>query len=342
MRHATAHVAPLYGATANLLIAGASAAVADGFHGLKIYATPNYAGQRNPSRPDYANQAYATTAYNNIAELVADPVYNTVFSMPQLSTFYISTWTFFDGADNYYEYNVSAAKLEQEYTELKNATTYLLNTYSNKRFIWQNWEGDWQLLNTFNTDADIPSSRIGRYSAYLRARVEGVRDGMRAVSGSSSMAAYAVEVNRALDDWSDRVHKAVLPSVQPPVVSMSIYEAINGWQAGLSQADAEASIAWLMPKLVERVRRYAPNATFQVGEYGFPENRSDFVPSGLNAGLLVQKVVDTAQALGFTDCVFWNYWDNEQQSPGVPVGFYIRKPDGSLSSQGDRYVNHIL
>ncbi len=342
MKHATAHVAPLYGATADRLIAGAAGAAADGFPGLKIYLTPNYCGNRNPSRPDYAAQTYASTAYTDLTQLAADPVYDTVFSTPGIDTFYISTWTFFDPADNYYEYNVSSAKLEQEYQEIKDVTEYLCNTYSDKTFVWQNWEGDWQLLNTFDTDANIPSSRMGRYAAYLRARNEGVRDGHRAAAGTTCVAKYAVELNRGLDDWSDRVHKAILPSVQPAVVSFSIYEAINGWQSVGTQADAEASIAWLLPRLVKRVRRYAPFASFQVGEYGFPENRPDFVGAGFDAGALVQKVVDVAAAEGFTDCVFWNYWDNEQQSPGVPVGFYVRRPNGTLSSQGDRYVNYIL
>lgn len=342
MRHGCTHVAGLYGATANFLVEGANAAASAGFPGLKIYLTPNYCGNRNPSRPDYNHQSYASTAYTSLAELAADPAYASVFSNPNLSTYYISTWTFFDPADNYYQYDLPDWKIEAEYNEIKDATQYLLETYSDKRFVWQNWEGDWQLLNTFNTDAPIPPARVGRYAAYQRARQMGVRDGTRAVSGSSSIAQYAIEVNRAFDDWSDRVHRAVIPLVQPDVVSFSIYEAINGWQAGLSQADAEASIAWLLPRVAQRVARYARHSSFQVGEYGFPERRPDFAGSGLDAGGLVAKVVQTAEQVGFTDCVFWNFWDNEQQSPGVPVGFYIYDENGDLGSQGAEYVNNIL
>jgi hypothetical protein len=39
--------------------------------------------------------------------------------------------------------------------------------------------------------------------------------------------------------------------------------------------------------------------------------------------------------------VLWTYRDNEEQSPGVPRGFYVRKPDGNLSLQGAAMIARL-
>src|SRR5262249_43990696 len=70
-----------------------------------------------------------------------------------------------------------------ERDQIKNLTTYLLDTYPNKNFIILNWEGDADLIFSGNPDANV-----GRWTNYMQARVNGV---LEARAGRSNPKVYS-------------------------------------------------------------------------------------------------------------------------------------------------------
>jgi hypothetical protein len=306
--------------------------------------SPNYKGDLDNTKTDYPNQTWAAT-YSTLAGLASDIAFTNVFN--SLSRIFINTWTFTNGINNPWINDISDVQLLNEYNEMYNLAVYLLSNFSNKQFILQNWEGDWALLGAFDPTAIIDVYRCGRYAAFLNVRQKAIEDA-RATITSTSTIAHAVECNRILDDFSFRVHRSVLPQVKCDAISWSAYEAINSW--GTGESDAEANIISLMTKGFYRVKQaLQPDITkpftkrFYIGEYGFPLNDPGYQSLSLNTGNLIQKVIDTANSLGFTDVVWWQIVDNDELSPGNPRGYdlYIKSGSsnvvGALSDAGVKY-----
>lgn len=205
--------------------------------------------------------------------------------------------------------------------------------------ILQHWEGDWfmrgagQLWNPPPPDWRTLCERMQRW---LTARQAGVTKARAETSaGAKCRVAHAAEVNRVIDAWKGvpTMTREVLPGVELDVVSYSSYD---GMRDGLT--------LW---RCVEDIRRHArtgplfgPGAVF-VGEIGLPENEqkkpiAERWDDWLGA-LLAANVPYIAQ---------WELFCNEFNPkvvppPATPVrapsqlrGFWLVKPDGSLSESG--------
>lgn len=113
------------------------------------------------------------------------------------------------------------------------------------------------------------------------------------------------------------------------------------WHA---QRNATFNIDYYMREGVARIRRMVPAGTpIAITEYGFPQDQTNFTGGGLTAGPLIQQVIDTATALNLAGVIWWQIFDNEEQSPGVTRGFhlYARNANattpGALSPAGVKY-----
>ena len=326
MRHACAFVASKYPArTTDRLTHGADIAGDFGFEALKLYATPAYSTA-------YPNQNWETT-HTTLVSLAQDAAYEAVLGDARFNRFFINTWTFANGINNKWINDWNNGDDAAEESELYDFCVHLLSTYSNKEFVIQNWEGDWALLGAFDPTVVVTPDRMQRMAQYLRARQRAVTRARAAVASTSKLI-HSVEVNRCLDKFSGRVHE-LLDQVRPDAVSFSAYESINTY--GSSQAEAEANIEARLTQSVRTIKRVlGNNVRLYIGEYGWPEAESGFASLGLDLGDLIQKVSNVGDALGITDCVFWQLYDNEEQSPGVPRGFYVYDETGALSEQGTK------
>lgn len=325
MRHSVAHVAGKYFNGASFLVNGADAIADAGGDSVKLYATPSYVAS-------YPGQTWGA-AHTTLEELAQDAAYAAVFGDSRLVRFFLNTWTFANGINNKWINDWDNADGAAEESELYDFCVHLLSTYSNKEFVIQNWEGDWALLGAFDPTAVVTPDRMRRMADYLRPRQRAVTRARAAVASSSKLI-HAVEVNRCLDRFGGRVHQ-LLDEVRPDAVSFSAYESINTY--GSSQAEAEANIEARLTQSVRTIKRVlGNNVRLYIGEYGWPEAESGFASLGLDLGDLIQKVSDVGDALGITDCVFWQLYDNEEQSPGVPRGFYVYDETGALSEQGTK------
>lgn len=319
------HVAGKYnpgGGVNDLLTYGASIAAASGCTAFKGFATGTPA-------VDYPGQTFSGSP-TDLASLIQTTAWQTVIGL--FDTIVLNAFTYTNGRDNRWTVDITNDHLEAEYNEVKELADYWLANQPGKTLVIQNWEGDWSLLGGFNEYTSVPQNRPARMAAFLRVRQEAV-EAARKGSGSSATVMHGVEVNRVLDGFGARVHRDVLDTIRPDMVSLSLYEAINTW--GTGQADANASIDALVPKVRDKIRMATRDrCPIYVGEGAWPEADPSFTSLSLNAGTMMTRTLDLCESLGMWGFFPWNLFDNEELSPGVPRGYYMVKPDGALSDQG--------
>ncbi len=340
-----AHVGPDYGP--RTLVGDADGIADEGFHAIKLHLSPNYA-------TEYPLQSWGGS-HASLTELAQDAACSTVFGDSRLTTFALNVWTFANGTNNPWTNGVEpnsagvfppSANLAAERAEIKALATHLLQTYSGKTFILQQSEADWALLGQASDAArqfSIPSYRSHQAAAFFRERQGAIEEARHDVT-SSSRVLHGLEMNLVLDDNGPRFHRDVLPYCRPDIVSFSAYESIITAILSGVPATAEAEIDRRLRAAWSHVQSICPGVATYIGEFGWPENESWFtslVSGGLSVAGIVDRVVDTADALGMEACIMWTYRDNEEQSPGVPRGFYVRKPDGNLSAQGSALIARL-
>lgn len=341
MKIGIAHVSPGYNQGASVLGDGAATIAALGARTIKLWAAPSYA-------TNYPGQVWGGVP-TSLTSLVQLAPYAAVLASASFDRYFLGAWSFTNGVNDPWKGSLSQAQADAEYAEVYALCAHLLATYSGKDFIIQTAESDWVLINNGSQTAYDPTNTIDpklvdRACHFYGARVRAVRDARQAVA-STSRVFSCVEVNRVLDGGS-RVHRDVLPRVQPDVVSWTSYEAINDWIGGaLSQAAAEASIAAKTTEVVRRVREAMVKAQgprgahvpIVVGEVGWPEAHPLFGGAGYDAGAFLDAMVATAEALGLDGVNHWQLWDNEVYDappPAHPRGQAVYDAAGALTSQG--------
>lgn len=324
-----AHAAGLYPnrtAAADFLTYGANTIKGIGTHGfttIKTYLTPNYASV-------YPGQNFGSVP-TTLATLAQTTPMAALFSDVAFTRHVLTCYTFANGTASPIT-AVTPTQLSNEYTEIYNLCVYLLSTYSNKQFIIQNTEGDWELLRGTDTSVFVSPEYCRNYAAFCRIRQKAVKDA-RDATPSSSTIQMAIECNRVMDDNHDTIVSNVLPLIQPDIVNYTTYETTT---LGLlpNQAQTEALIATRLKQVVTRIRNAAPNATIIFSEFAWAQDEPSFTSLGLDVGSLIQCVIDNASLNGVSGCIWWQIFDNEEQSPGVPRGFGLYNRNGTSTSPG--------
>jgi hypothetical protein len=211
--------------------------------------------------------------------------------------------------------------------------------------VFQNWEGDW-MLRGIGESWDPPppdwKERCGQMRRWIVARQAGVtRARERYGKHSRCIVAHAVEVNRVADGWKGipTVTRDVLPGAEVDLVSYSAYDGINS---------GDPVKFW---RCIDEIRAhvrtgplFGPGA-IMVGEYGIPEN---VAPERIRERCDEMLGVMLAQNVRFA--AYWELYCNEfagdgeklkkdppvtpVKDPGLMRGFWLIKPDGSLSESG--------
>lgn len=327
MWHGVTHIAGLYPdrtAAQDFMTYGAGLANDLGFSTIKLelssaYNTTKYPGQLWPG------------GITTLAGLVAAAPVATVIG--QFDRIWFSVFSLVQPTDNLWGQQWTTTIGQSIETEFYDMCVYLLTNYANKEFIVSNWEGDWQLLLAFNPAAAIKRSTLYAYRDWQRRRRRALRAAQLAVPGSSSSISFAIEVNRVLDGWDPRLTTDVVGNVGADVVGLSMYEAIEGWWQGLTQEQLLADIEAKMTAIVTKVRLYH-SGDIVISEFGWPIFQSTFVAGNYDVGALIQKVIDVGDSLGIVGEIYWQILDNEQISPGNPMGFCLYDRNGSSTTVG--------
>lgn len=237
---------------------------------------------------------------------------------------------------------------QRETQAFHDLTAHLYRTYRHRDFtiVLQHWEGDWLLRGRggelWNPPPADWEERCVRMRRWLSARQLGVSRA-RAEYGQSAKCrvAHAAEVNRVADLWKGipTMTEHVLPHVGLDLVSYSCYDGMR-----------DPLTLW---KCIQGIRRHArtgplfgEKAVF-VGEIGVPENDQ---PKRVTERW--DEWMGALLAADVKHVVQWELYCNEfsRRAPEdvrTPVtdpdhlrGFWLVKPDGSLSETG-RYFQEL-
>ncbi len=249
-----------------------------------------------------------------------------------------SKQSFFEGENTF-------ADEEEQFYEV---AAYLLKTYADRdvTFILQHWEGDWMLRRAEGgTWGQVPADEVKRrcdaFIRWLTARQRGVERARKEAGRTRCRVCHAAEVNRVWDGTKGLVTLTthVLPHVTLDLVSWSSYD-------GMSNV---VSI-WQGVELIRQHMRPSPlfgkNAVY-IGEIGKTENDSTEAE--------ITEWWDRAMGVFFAMevpwIVHWELYCNEPRdgtkSDRRPRkaeemrGFWLVKPDGSLSYSG-KYLTALL
>lgn len=195
----------------------------------------------------------------------------------------------------------TAANASMETSQFHEAALYLLTTYagSGKRFMFDNWEGDWSLLcGSWSRTQSIPASVSAAMVGWLTARQAGVSSARRAFCALANLAALhgfdcatvaerdilraagvevymGAEVNLVAaalppnpSPWGETyMVRSVLPKVALDVVSYSSYDTMEG--PLLAQA-----LDYLAAQHVPTSATPLEDSAVYIAEFGMPQMRS--------------------------------------------------------------------
>lgn len=319
------------------LLDGANAIYNTGMRLLKVYCTPDYA------TTNYQLQTAWSSTPTSMTELLQTTQFVSALGHGW-NTVVITGFTFANGTSNWCRATPTAAKYVAEYTELRTAAEYLLATYNGTgmTFVFQNWEGDWAFMDSFSVDTHVDPEMVDRYVAFYGARQRAIADARKAVASDCTVLC-ALEVNRVLDarlyPHRRRILRDLAKRVRPDMISWSSYDGTivdqGGWGADL--AAWTAATTPVMTKCLRAIASAFPGVPIQIGEIGFPEGPEK--PTGRDIGAMVEVCYNIALANGVKHFIYWQVFDNEEYSPGVPRGFYIIKPDGTTSAAGAKLIS---
>ncbi len=340
--HGCTHIAGLYpirNIPLDFLTYGANLIAEMGFSTLKLELSIAF------NQDKYGYEAFGTPT--TLVGLAQQKAFAYTFEDPRFDRYVLTCFSLVEYGNNPWAAEFSKANGDAQEEEFYNLAAHLAATYPTKEFILKNWEGDWQLLNGFNPSTAQPQQWRAAYLDYHRRRQRAVRRAMLDVS-AGGVVKYAIECNRVLDEYGFRVHRDIIPVIKPDMVSLSCYEAIEGWtEAGggiTDQAAIEIDIANKMARIKRRlVQAGMPAGTpIMIGEYGFPQE-APYWPVTLDPVGMMNAVLTNAESLGFEGVIYWQGLSNEEFAPGQPRGFnlWYRNGDeptvGALNSLGEAY-----
>ena len=218
---------------------------------------------------------------------------------------------------------------EQQYYEL---TKYLLETYGDldKKFVYQNWEGDWMLRGPNKKWEEEPHTipddvewQVAGMARMFRARQRGTERARNEFPNTTAQVLHGIELNKVWDklggqymyvkDTVPCVVEDVLPHTRIDISSWSAYD--GRW------SDAENNFPIAFWHGLEQVNYFTNPTTkitqgipVQVGEFAINENPKFSNYTGAEIRDSYDKLVGMALAMGIQNFYLWNLYCSGQQS----------------------------
>ncbi len=321
-----AHVAGTYAvrhqASESFLQAGALRARELGARTLKLFLTPEFRTKYPQAWPE---------GIGSLAALADSQAFRDVFDQP-FDTFVLTTYSFSMGSGDPWRGREVDGLLSAEAQELDELVTLLSTRYagSGKTFVLQTWEGDWALFGNYDPSTIAPADRIERMSKWLSSRHQAIAVARDREARPGVAIADAIEVNRVLDvGVGPRVISAVVPNACADLISYSAWEALEGASADVLETRLTTALA--------TIRQFAPaGSAVMLGELGFAENENEVAP----AAELIERTLAVAKKNDVRGAVYWQIFDNECSAQNGCRGFWVMRPDGSLSGAGQSLSAH--
>jgi hypothetical protein len=330
------HVAGKYHFTSKpFLLEGAEKLIELGTRLGKFWFMPHGAARDYPFHSDWPRT-------KSFIELASTEYWERVFSLP-FATVILEAHAPIEGGWMSAKEQSFYDEVSREFFEL---TGHLYKRFAARdvTFILQHWEGDWMLRGQAGAKWEPPPEdwprRCEQMAKWLAARQAGVSKARKEFLETQAKAVkcrvvHAAEVNRVLDGWKNipTVTNKVLPQLELDLVSYSYYDSMSN-----------PVTLW---KAIEEIRRHSrtngpfgPRAVY-LGEVGIPENEQ---PQNLRQRW--DAFLGVMLAMDIPYLAHWEIFCNELNpkltpAPKPPVknnsdvrGFYLVKPDGSLSESG--------
>jgi hypothetical protein len=234
----------------------------------------------------------------NLKELAQTAAYRRFFNKP-FDVISITCYSFDKGLDRWRE-GIETFDPDAEYKEIRELTEYLLVEYggSGKTFILKNWEGDWQLLGSYERDAEPKNEALEAMSAWLRARIKAVSDARSSVDYEGVQVYSAVEFNlvEKAEEGRATVLTKIIPRLEADLYSYSAWDSIYNPE--------KISVR------LNFIKKYAPDSqafgwkNVMIGEFGFPEGRGDKL-------VKIRLMLREFRRWGVPYCFYWQIYDNE-------------------------------
>ncbi len=279
--------------------------------------------------------------FDSLVEMADHPYYRDVFEKP-FSTIVLTTYsTIADGGERQFA-DYSEQDLKTVTREFYELSKYFLKKYrgTGKRFVLQNWEGDWALRHNFTLkpEGDPGQGAIQGMIRWANARQKGVNQARREIKNTDVKVYHALEVNRVDISLQGRpsVTNDVLPHTQCDLYSYSSYDSIR------ASLNDPAKGRKLFRKSLDYIAEKAPDSkafgskNVYVGEFGWPQVKTEKDPDVSPAKQMnvLRTVVDVAISWGCPYVIYWEVLDNEalvknkRPTNDEVRGFYLIRPDG--------------
>jgi hypothetical protein len=289
--------------------------------------------------------------FANLTQVAQHPYMVSLFQRPEIRThtFWITTKNqsdYKDGPDFNHDFYLQQ---EQQCYDL---TTYLLETYGsmNKKFVYQNWEGDWMLrgegVSWESNPALIPDNvdwTIEGMARMFRARQRGTERARNLYLNATAKVMHAIEFNKLwMVSNGNRITMMQnnTPSVVADVISLTRLD-LASWSAyDGAWTDSNNPTGHAMWKGLQ-IARYYTNQTgysnaacpVQIGEFAINENPP--FSSGITESVIRErygKYIGVALGLGIPNFYLWNFYNS-----GAQAG-----PNGFVWERGVQYSNAFL
>ncbi|MBP3388419.1 MAG: hypothetical protein J6K98_00930 [Clostridia bacterium] len=300
-----------------------------GFHTVKLWLCASV-GQYYPRKDGWPD-------CQRLAELVSDAAYCEVFNEAGIHTWFLESIPF-SLVD--FGREISVAEWQAIYDEFYDLAAYLLISYrgTGKRFVLQNWEGDWMYAGTFDMTSPTFEEplRLQNFRQYLQCLQAAVTDARGSVQTMQKEDVYVfacAEVNLiAHPDAPGQPEtqrfavNQVIPHTAMDLYSFSNYQS---WH----RAD-------VLSRLITHYRSRAPKSVafgrynIILGEYGVPEREFGTAYQQCIAAVHTRVMREEFHAPYH---IYWQLFCNEccEENKRGQIygqrGFWLVRPDQSLT-----------
>ena len=261
---------------------------------------------------------------NLVTEVRDEPSCRRVFDMPFrhfILWVYPFGWTQAKPFDGY-----SESERSKEYREIYDLTCYFLTNYNNsgKSFYLGHWEGDWYLLQNYDTTTNPNPVRIQGMRDWLNNRQQAVDDATRDTVHTNVNVFNYAEVNRVRDAMSSNtnINQRMINEVVPYVtnldcVSWSSYDGQN-----LGAADLINTLDYMQSQLPTNKASHVPGQRIWIGEYSWGASRTTAEQEPLNRSYL-QRLLPWGPRF----ILYWEMYNNGVKTNGSFMNHCLINPE---------------
>eukprot|EP00730_Choanoeca_flexa_P007938 TRINITY_DN12415_c4_g3_i12.p1 TRINITY_DN12415_c4_g3~~TRINITY_DN12415_c4_g3_i12.p1 ORF type:complete len:483 (+),score=58.73 TRINITY_DN12415_c4_g3_i12:1473-2921(+) len=310
--------------TAPFLLDGSNKIKSLGFKTIKLALT------KPASNYIWNSHWPADDSWRSVAEIANHSYYRAVFEDPAFSVYVLETFSTVSIQDNnYFRHGVTAAQIQEEEEQFHQLSRLFMHLYPNKRFILQNWEGDWAIRGA-NKTSPPSNDAIEGMIAWLRARQAGVLKARKETGMTNVKLACEVNLVYQAMQGTRNVINGVVPHVKLDLLSYSAYDTqckIGVFAQALAFIEAHHNKTDL-----------SPSPGLYIGEYGLPLN----TVSDVAAQVCIRSATTTAIEFGAQHLLYWEVYGNEPRAGGrcnaqsgritnesALNGFWLESPDGT-------------